>query len=107
MSVESGFNRDFLDILHHLDEAGAEFLVVGAHAMALHGVPRATGDRRIDLLTEVSGLDFDEAWASRTPHEIGTLTVFFLGRGALIKNKQAAGRPKDQLDLELLKKAEQ
>jgi hypothetical protein len=48
MSIEAGFNRDFLDILHALSTAGVEFLVVGAHAMALHGVPRATGD--LDLL---------------------------------------------------------
>jgi len=44
MSVAEGFNRDFLDILEALGSAGAEYLVVGAHAMALHGVPRATGD---------------------------------------------------------------
>ena len=44
MSVADGFNRDFLDILEALDSAGVEYLVVGAHAMALHGVPRATGD---------------------------------------------------------------
>jgi hypothetical protein len=37
-------NPDFLDFLRCLIEAGARFLVVGAHAMAVHGVPRATGD---------------------------------------------------------------
>jgi hypothetical protein len=37
-------NSDFLDFLRCLVEAGARFLVVGAHAMAVHGVPRATGD---------------------------------------------------------------
>lgn len=37
-------NDDFLDALRALLSAGAEFLVVGAHAMAVHGVPRATGD---------------------------------------------------------------
>jgi hypothetical protein len=44
MSVEHGLNDDFRDILRALAEARAEYLVVGAHAMALHGVPRATGD---------------------------------------------------------------
>lgn len=44
MTVASGLNDDFLDILRALVEAGAEFVVVGAHAMAIHGVPRATGD---------------------------------------------------------------
>ena len=37
-------NDDFLDLLRALQSAGARFLVVGAHAMAVHGVPRSTGD---------------------------------------------------------------
>lgn len=37
-------NRDFIEMLSALFEAGAEFLVVGAHALAAHGTPRATGD---------------------------------------------------------------
>ncbi|HEY6360716.1 MAG TPA: DUF6036 family nucleotidyltransferase [Vicinamibacterales bacterium] len=37
-------NRDFVEILSELFAAGADFLVVGAHALAAHGVPRATGD---------------------------------------------------------------
>jgi len=37
-------NRDFVEMLSALSAARAEYLVVGAHAMAAHGVPRATGD---------------------------------------------------------------
>jgi hypothetical protein len=37
-------NRDFVEMLSALCAAGVEFLVVGAHALAAHGVPRATGD---------------------------------------------------------------
>lgn len=37
-------NRDFVEMLLALSASGAEFLVVGAHALAAHGVPRATGD---------------------------------------------------------------
>lgn len=37
-------NDDFRDLLRALLESGVRFLVVGAHAMAVHGVPRATGD---------------------------------------------------------------
>lgn len=40
-------NVDFMDMLQALLIEGVEFLVVGAYAMAFHGVPRATGD--IDL----------------------------------------------------------
>ncbi len=37
-------NRDFVEMLSALVEARARFLIVGAHALAAHGVPRATGD---------------------------------------------------------------
>lgn len=37
-------NEDFVDLLRLLLGEGARFLVVGAHALAAHGVPRATGD---------------------------------------------------------------
>lgn len=44
MSVEAGLNSDFLDLLEAFCEERVEFLVVGAHALAVHGIPRATGD---------------------------------------------------------------
>jgi hypothetical protein len=37
-------NRDFFDMLSALSAEGAEYLVVGAYALAAHGLPRATGD---------------------------------------------------------------
>jgi hypothetical protein len=37
-------NPDYKDILSALNDEKAEYLVVGAYAMAVHGVPRATGD---------------------------------------------------------------
>ena len=62
------------------------------------GVP----PRRIDLLTSLTGLSFDEAWAERTPGLLGGLEVHFLGREALIRNKRALGRARDLADLESL-----
>ena len=144
-------NEDFLDLLKCLLEAGARFLVVGAHALAVHGVPRATGDlhvwvdrnvanvkrvwaavlrfgapveamgitqgdleapgvvvqiglppRRIDLITEITSVGFEEAWDARTSHRVGTLEIPFLGREQLVRNKRATGRLKDLADLEAL-----
>lgn len=43
---------DFRDLLAALHEAGVRFLVVGAHALAAHGVPRVTGD--LDLWVEAT-----------------------------------------------------
>ena len=37
-------NRDFVEMLSALCEAHADFLIVGAHALAVHGPPRYTGD---------------------------------------------------------------
>ncbi len=41
--MERGMNRDFVEMLCALNETGAEFLIVGTHAVAAHGHPRATG----------------------------------------------------------------
>lgn len=144
-------NDDFIDLLRALLETDARFLVVGAHALAVHGVPRATGDldvwidatpdnaelvwkalvgfgapvdglavtvadlhapdvvvqiglrpRRIDLLTSVTGVTFEEAWAERTHHEVAGLPVPFMGRRTLVANKRATARLKDLADLEAL-----
>jgi len=62
------------------------------------GVP----PRRIDLLTSLTGLSFDEAWKDRTPGQLGGLEVAFIGREALILNKRALGRARDLADLESL-----
>jgi hypothetical protein len=62
------------------------------------GVP----PRRIDLLTSLTGLSFDEAWADRTSGLLGGLEVPFIGRKSLIRNKRALGRARDLADLESL-----
>jgi hypothetical protein len=134
-----------------LQEEDADFLVVGAFAMAAHGVPRATGDldlwvrphrgnaervmrallrfgapvasanltaedlvnpamvfqmgrppRRIDVITGIDGVSFDEAWPNRLVLGVEGREVPFLGRGELLRNKQAAGREKDLVDLKAL-----
>jgi hypothetical protein len=142
-------NRDFVEMLSALSAAGVRFLIVGAHALAAHGTPRATGDldiwvqptpenaalvldalqafgaplfdldvadllrtdtvfqigvppSRIDILTGISGVDFEGAWARRIDVPIGGLQVGVIGRADFIANKKASGRPKDLLDLELL-----
>jgi hypothetical protein len=53
----------------------------------------------------ISGVSFDQAWASRSAGEVEGRTVSFIGREALLKNKQAAGRLKDIADAARLRKA--
>jgi hypothetical protein len=57
---------------------------------------------RIDLLTVLSGVSFAEAWASREPGEIDGVSVPFISRDLLKRNKTASGRLQDLADLEYL-----
>jgi hypothetical protein len=54
---------------------------------------------RIDVLTELTGLTFDEAWADRLRRPFGDVDVDFIGRASFIRNKRATGRPKDLGDI--------
>ena len=146
-------NRDFAEILSELFAAGAEFLIVGAHALAAHGIPRATGDldiwvrptpdnadrvlqalqrfgaplfdltrddltqpdtvfqigvppSRVDILSGISGVDFDGAWSRRMTVTVDGQALAVLSREDFIAHKRAAGRPKDLLDLALLDEAD-
>jgi hypothetical protein len=136
-------------MLAALSAAGAEYLVVGAYALAAHGLPRATGDldlwvrptaenarrvwraleafgaplhdltledlsrpdivfqiglapKRIDLLTSITGVGFEEASKNRVVVEIEGLEIPVLGRAELIRNKRVVGRPRDLADIEEL-----
>lgn len=138
-------NPDFRDALVAFNTSGADYLIVGAFAMAAHGLPRATGDidfwtrptpenarrvwgaladfgmpmetcsvddllrsdmvvqfgqppGRIDVMTSVSGVSFDEAWAARVRLVLDGVEVWVLSRDHLIANKRASGRPKDVVD---------
>jgi hypothetical protein len=139
-------NPDFLDMLSALSDARAEFLVVGAHAVAVHARPRATGDldlwvrptgenaervwhalevfgaplddlaksdltsddlvfqiglppKRIDILTDIGSVDFEQAWPRRVTISFEGLAVPVIGREDLIQSKRDAGRPRDLADL--------
>jgi molybdenum cofactor biosynthesis enzyme MoaA len=142
-------NRDFLDMLSALEGAGVEYMIIGAHAVAAHGQPRATGDldiwvrasqenaqrtfqalkefgaplhdlttddltnddtvfqiglppSRIDILTSISGVDFDRAWLNRIRLEFEGTSVYCIGKRELIENKRATGRPRDIADVSAL-----
>ena len=145
-------NPDFCDMLSAFNAAHVEYLVVGAYAMATHGLVRATGDidlwihatpdnaervmealrafraplfgltvadlcqpdvvfqiglppRRINILTSIAGITFDEGWNDRRPKVVAQITFSVLSPEMLIKNKQATGRPKDAADVAWLKES--
>lgn len=141
--------EDWRAFIGSLTSNGVEYLVVGAVALAHHGLPRFTGDldvlvrnsqdnaerlkaalesfglgglglkaddfvasyqvvqlgvppNRIDLLTSITGVSFDEAWMGRVEAELGGVRVKFIGRQALIQNKRCTGRAQDLADVEAL-----
>ncbi len=143
-------NENFRDMLSAFGAAEADYLLIGAYAMAAHGCPRATGDidiwvrpteenaqrvwaalesfraplskvtpedfytpdivyqmglppQRIDILTSISGVDFDDAWPQRMIVSIDGLSVPVIGLKHLYANKLASGRDKDQLDATILR----
>ena len=54
---------------------------------------------RIDLLTSIDGVDFDQAWANKVTANLGGLPVPVIGKAELIANKHATGRAQDLADL--------
>lgn len=142
-------SRDLKELLELFRSHGVECVVVGAHALALHGLPRFTADldlllsrtrdnadrimraladfgfgdsdlspedfllpdqviqlgnppNRIDLLTSISGVDWEAAVSGALDGAFGDTPVRFLGREELIRNKRATGRLKDLADVEAL-----
>ena len=57
---------------------------------------------RIDILTAISGVEFDHAWTNRLSIELDGIELCVIGRADLIVNKRACGRPKDIADAETL-----
>jgi len=142
-------NPHFVEILRAFRDEGVEHLVIGAHALAVHGHVRATLDidlwvrptrdnalrtwraleqfraplskmrlddfaepevlyqigmppSRIDIMTSVTGLDFDAAWPNRVMATFGDVEAPVLGLDDMRTAKRAAGRLKDLADLEEL-----
>ena len=57
---------------------------------------------RIDILTSIDGVAFDQAWEKKIVVELNGMNVPFIGRDDLITNKKAAGRPQDIADVSRL-----
>jgi hypothetical protein len=57
---------------------------------------------QIHVMSAISGVEWDEAWADRVAAPLGTHAVALLGRRTFIQNKRAAGRPKDLADIDAL-----
>jgi hypothetical protein len=61
---------------------------------------------QIHVMSQIDGVTWDEVWSSREMGTFGPRTVAFIGREAFLRNKRAAGRPKDLADIEALRESE-
>ena len=89
-----------------LSEFGASLSDITKDTFIKEGIIFQIGvaPRRIDIITHIDGVNFQEAYKSRKSVEIETLPIPFISKENLIKNKQSTGREKDSLDANYLKK---
>jgi len=89
-------------IMTALAAFGAPLAEVSIDDFAREGIVYQIGvpPGRIDLLTQLTGLAFADAWPGRLRRPFGDVEVDFIGREAFLRNKRATGRPKDLGDIE-------
>jgi hypothetical protein len=58
--------------------------------------------QRVDFMTSLKSLSFDEAWMGRAEALYGKEQISYLGLDDLIRNKQAVARPQDRVDVRTL-----
>lgn len=59
---------------------------------------------RIDIMTDISGVSFDQAYKNKVQGKLGDQSVYFISLNDLITNKKASDRTQDKADAELLEK---
>ncbi|MCX6584203.1 MAG: hypothetical protein NT166_28855 [Candidatus Aminicenantes bacterium] len=94
--------KDFKEFIELLNYNKVKYLVVGGFAIAFHATARFTKD--IDIITSISGVEFESAWKTKAEGKYGDVPCFFISNEDLIKNKQASGRPQDLADIKILEK---
>lgn len=57
---------------------------------------------RIDLINEIDGVNFRNAWANREVSNYGKQSIYVISKSDLIRNKKASGREQDILDAKKL-----
>ncbi len=89
-------------VMRALADFGAPVAELSEADFAREGVTYQIGlpPGRIDILTQLTGLTFAEAWPDRLTRPFGDMQVGVIGRAAFIRNKRATGRAKDLADIE-------
>lgn len=74
-------------------EGGRKVIEMGVPPVQLH------------VMSAIDGVTWDEVWNNRMEGALGRHVVAFIGQETFVKNKRAAGRPKDIADIEALRAA--
>lgn len=91
-------------IIKALKEFGFESLKLSEKDFTKKGTMIQLGYEplRIDILTSIQGMNFEEVWKRKKVGRYGKHKVNFIGMGDLAKNKKMSNRKQDQADLEVL-----
>jgi hypothetical protein len=92
--------RQVLSEFGFADLPGLEESFLQPDRILQFGIP----PNRIDILTQIDGVSFAQAWESHIEGELEGLRLPLISRECLIQNKLAAGRAKDMADVEALRK---
>jgi hypothetical protein len=76
----------------------------GLFAKSGYGYRMGVKPNLIEVLTKIDGIGFDDAIAEGKHFELDGRVIHYIGRQALLKNKRAAGRPKDLADVDWLER---
>lgn len=102
-----------LDVLVHTTSSNAQRVIRALHAFGLGSLDVTVSDLerpgkviqlgfppgRIDLLTAIDGVTWDEVDQHAVKGTYGGATTRFIARADLIRNKRATGRPRDLADV--------
>lgn len=93
-----------LRVVQALTAFGAPLAAVQAADFSEPGIVFQMGlpPGRIDVLTTLTGVTFDQAWPDRVSAMFGGVAIGVIGRDAFIENERATGRAKDLGDIEAL-----
>ena len=102
--VEPGMENG-CKIIKALDAFGFKSLKLKAEDFDRGGAIIQLGHEpvRVDLLTSIEGVSFEEVWKNRTRGSYGKGKIYFIGMNELIKSKKAVWRKQDEADLEILR----
>lgn len=94
-------------VFHALAEFGAPLAGIKVEDLCTPETVLQIGvePNRIDVLTDVEGLTFEDAWNRQERSVYGEVPIGLLQLDDLITSKRAAGRTQDRLDLRWLKRA--